>query len=129
MDWMTIAEQLINVCIIPLLGMLTKFLIDFLVAKKEEAKTKVKNETLQKYIELLNETVVDCVNATHQTYVAALKKENAFSEANQKEALQMTYENILAILSNDAKEYLQEGFGDLEIYIKNKIEAKVKESK
>lgn len=129
MDWMTIAEQLINVCIIPLLGMLTKFLIDFLVAKKEEAKTKVKNETLQKYIELLNETVVDCVNATHQTYVAALKKENAFSEANQKEALQMTYENILTILSNDAKEYLQEAFGDLEVYIKNKIEAKVKESK
>ena len=129
MDWMAIAEQLINVCIIPLLGMLTKFLIDFLVAKKEEAKTKVKNETLQKYIELLNETVVDCVNATHQTYVAALKKENAFSEANQKEALQMTYENILTILSNDAKEYLQEAFGDLEVYIKNKIEAKVKESK
>jgi hypothetical protein len=129
MDWMTIAEQVINVCIIPLLGMLTKFLIDFLVAKKEEAKTKVKNETLQKYIELLNETVVDCVNATHQTYVEALKKENAFSEANQKEALQMTYENILVILSNDAKEYLQEAFGDLEVYIKNKIEAKVKESK
>lgn len=129
MDWMTIAEQLINVCIIPLLGMLTKFLIDFLVAKKEEAKTKIKNETLQKYIELLNETVVDCVNATHQTYVAALKKENAFSEANQKKALQMTYENILTILSGDAKEYLQEAFGDLEVYIKNKIEAKVKESK
>ena len=41
----------------------------------------------------------------------------------------MTYENILTILSGDAKEYLQEAFGDLEVYIKNKIEAKVKETK
>lgn len=129
MDWTAIAESLINVCIIPLLGMLTKILIDFLVAKKNEASAKVKNETLQKYNILLNETVIDCVNATHQTYVSALKKENAFSEENQKQALQMTYENILIILSNDAKEYLQEAFGDLEVYIKNKIEARVKESK
>ena len=129
MDWMNIAEQLINVCIIPLLGLLTKFLIDFLIAKKEEAKSKMNNEIAKKYLEMLNETVVECVNATHQTYVDALKKENAFSEENQKAALQMTYENVMAILSTDAKEYLQEACGDLEIYIKNKIEAKVKESK
>lgn len=129
MDWMNIVEQLINVCIIPLLGLLTKFLIDFLIAKKEEAKSKMNNEIAKKYLEMLNETVVECVNATHQTYVDALKKENAFSEENQKAALQMTYENVMAILSTDAKEYLQEACGDLEIYIKNKIEAKVKESK
>ena len=129
MDWMIVAEKLIEVCIIPLLGLLTKFLIDFLIAKKEEAKSKMDNEIAKKYLEMLNETVVECVNATHQTYVEALKKDNAFSEVNQKAALQMTYENVLAILSNDAKEYLKEACGDLEIYIKNKIEAKVKESK
>jgi wyosine [tRNA(Phe)-imidazoG37] synthetase (radical SAM superfamily) len=129
MDWMTIAEQVINVCIIPLLGMLTKFLIDFLVAKKEEAKTKVKNETLQKYIELLNETVVDCVNATHQTYVEALKKQNAFTAEAQKEAFQLTYNAVMAILTDDAKNYLAEIYGDVSAYITNKIEAEVNISK
>ena len=129
MDWMTIIQQLLEVCIIPLLGLLTKFLIDFLIAKKDEASAKTDSEIAKKYLEMLNETVIECVNATHQTYVEALKKENAFTVENQKQALQMTYENVLAILSDDAKVYLKEACGDLEIYIKNKIEAKVKESK
>lgn len=129
MDWMIIVQQLLEVCIIPLLGLLTKFLIDFLIAKKDEAKSKTDNEIAKKYLEMLNDTVIECVNATHQTYVEALKKDNAFAIENQKEALQMTYENVMAILSSDAKEYLKEACGDLEIYIKNKIEAKVKESK
>lgn len=129
MDWTTLLEQALEICIIPLLGLLVKFLIDFLTAKKEELKAKTDNEVLKKYLDMLNETVSDCVNATHQTYVEALKKENSFSKENQKEALEKTYNNVLDILGNDAKEYLKESCGDLEVYIKNKIEAKVKETK
>ena len=78
---------------------------------------------------MLNETVADCVNATTQTYVEALKKDGAFTKENQKEALQKTYDEVLNILSDDAKEYLKEACGDLESQIKTKIEAKVKETK
>lgn len=129
MDWMAILEQALQVFVIPLLGLLVKFLIDFLVAKKDEALAKTDNEIYKKYLEMLNDTIIECVNATHQTYVEHLKRDNAFSAENQKEALNKTYENVLAILSEDAKDYLKEGCGDLEVLIKNKIEAKVKESK
>lgn len=129
MDWMSLLQQILEVCVVPLLGLLTKFLIDFLVAKKKEISTKTDNELLRKYLEMLNDTVVECVNATHQTYVDALKKENAFTKENQEIALQQTYDNVLAILSADCKEYLKIACGDLEFFIKNKIEAKVKESK
>ena len=129
MDWNMIIEQLITVCIIPLLGILAKFLIDFLTAKKNEIAQKTDSELAKKYLDMLNETVADCVNATTQTYVEALKKEGAFSKENQKEALQKTYDEVLNILSDDAKEYLKEACGDLECQIKTKIEAKIKESK
>lgn len=129
MDWNMIIEQLVTVCVIPLLGLLAKFLIDFLTAKKNEIAQKTDSELAKKYLDMLNETVADCVNATTQTYVEALKKEGAFSKENQKEALQKTYDEVLNILSDDAKEYLKEACGDLESQIKTKIEAKVKESK
>lgn len=129
MDWNMIIEQLITVCVIPLLGILAKFLIDFLTAKKNEIAQKTDSELAKKYLDMLNETVADCVNATTQTYVEALKKDGAFTKENQKEALQKTYDEVLNILSDDAKEYLKEACGDLESQIKTKIEAKVKETK
>ena len=129
MDWNMIIEQLITVCIIPLLGILAKFLIDFLTAKKNEIAQKTDSELAKKYLDMLNETVADCVNATTQTYVEALKKDGAFTKENQKEALQKTYDEVLNILSDDAKEYLKEACGDLESQIKTKIEARVKDSK
>ena len=129
MDWTNIIQQLLEICVIPLLGLLVTFLINFLTSKTEEAKAKTDNETKKKYLDMLNETVVDCVKATHQTYVEALKKDNAFSKENQQEALEKTYQNVLTILSDDSKKYLSEACGDLEFYIKNKIEASVQDNK
>ena len=78
---------------------------------------------------MLNKTVTNCVIATNQTYVDALKDKNAFTEEAQKEALQKTYSAIMAILSEDAKDYLSNATGDLQSYIMNLIEAQVKENK
>ena len=129
MNWTEILMQIFELCVVPLLALLAKFLIDFLRAKKEEALAKTDNEFLKKYLEMLDVTVTECVEATHQTYVDSLKKQGSFDKDAQKVALKQTYENVLSILSKDAKEYLAEGCGDLDILIKNKIEAKVKETK
>jgi hypothetical protein len=37
----------------------------------------------------------------------------------------MTYKAVIAVLSDDAKEYLTNMYGDLSIYITNMIEAEV----
>ena len=78
-----------------------------------------------KYMTMLAETITDCVLATNQTYVEALKDKNAFDEEAQKEAFKQTYEAVLAVLSDDAKEYLTNAYGDLTIYLTQKIEAEV----
>ena len=129
MNWNEILQNLFVVVIIPLLGLITKYVIQFFAVKNEEIKNTTDNETFKKYFDLLNKTVTNCVIATNQTYVDALKDKNAFTAEAQKEALQKTYTAIMNILSADAITYLTNATGDLQSYILNLIEAQVKENK
>ena len=124
-----IVIQIIQVCVIPLLGILTKYLVDYLTAKRDEINSKTDNETAQKYTNMIYQTVVDCVIATNQTYVDSLKKSGSFNEAAQKEAFNRTMNAIMTILSDDAKEYITEATGDLNTYLTQLIEAEVNKRK
>ena len=124
-----IVIQIIQVCVIPLLGILTKYLVDYLTAKRNEINSKTDNETAQKYTNMIYQTVVDCVIATNQTYVDSLKKSGSFDEAAQKEAFNRTMNAIMTILSDDAKEYITEATGDLNTYLTQFIEAEVNKRK
>lgn len=126
MNWMEMLQKIFEVCIIPLLGILTAYLVAFIRKKSKELEETTDNELYKKYIELLQDTIVRCVIATNQTYVEALKNKNAFDEAAQKEAFKMTYEAVISILSDDAKVYLANVIGDLQLYITELIEAQVK---
>lgn len=125
MDWLNLIQNIFEACVVPLLTILTGFLIKFIRAKAEELKEKNDNDIFNKYICLLENTITSCVIATNQTYVDALKQKNAFDMAAQKEAFRQTYEAVMAILTTDAKVYLNQSLGDLESYVKNKIEAEV----
>lgn len=122
-------QQIFKICIIPLLGVLTAYAVKWIDAKSEQIKSKTDNELYQKYLDMLAQTITDCVIATNQTYVEALKNQNAFDKDAQVKAFKMTYDAVLAILSDDAKEYLQNAMGDLNDYIIQKIEAEVAANK
>lgn len=122
-------EQIVQVCLIPLLGILTKYLVDYLSTKRDELKQKTTNELAQKYIDMAYSTVRNCVIATNQTYVENLKKNNAFDENSQKEAFNRTMTAVLAVLTEDAKSYITEITGDLNIYLTSLIEAEVNNQK
>ena len=129
MNWEQYITPIFELCIIPLLGILTKMLIEFLQTKKQEVKQKTDNELAQKYIDMLTNTITSCVVATNQTYVETLKKKGEFTKDAQIEAFNKTYENVIGILSTECKIYLENTFGDLQTYITNKIEAEVQENK
>ena len=129
MEWLEIFNEIFQVCIIPLLGVLTAYAVKYIQAKSAEISTNQENAVVSKYIVLLAETITDCVIATNQTYVDALKEKNAFDEVAQVEAFKKTYEAIMAVLSEDAKEYLSHVYGDLSAYITARIEAEVKANK
>ena len=121
--------QILEVCILPLLGLATTYFIKWVNLKTQEVKQKTKNDEADKYLDLLERTISSCVLATTQTYVEALKKENAFTEEAQKQAFEATYESIMSILTEDAKEALSMLFTDLDGYITNRIEAEVQLNK
>ena len=125
MNWLEMLYKILEVCVIPLLGILTVYAVKFIKVKSNEIKTKADNELADKYIDLLSTTISDCVIATNQTYVEALKKENAFTAEAQKKAFELTYDAVLEVLSDDAIIYLTSIYGDLSKYITAKIEAEV----
>lgn len=129
MDWTEIIEQLFTIVLFPLLGTLTVFICTLLNSKNKQIQAEVDNELCKKYADMLTNTIKECVIATNQTYVESLKNKGEFNVEAQKEAFQRTYESVMAILSEEAKIYLTSTFGDLNIYIANKIEEEVVENK
>ena len=129
MDWLNLLTEIFELCILPLLGILTKYLVDYLTQKKEQMNAATDDVLRIKYTTLLFNTINECVIATNQTYVDSLKASGSFNKEAQEIAFETTYNNIMAILSEDAKEYLAEIYGDLELYIKQKIEADTKLNK
>ena len=128
-QWLDLLFQILEVCIIPLLGVLTAFLVKFIKVKSNEITEKVNNDIADKYITMLADTISACVVATNQTYVEALKKDNAFTKEAQLEAFDMTYKAVMLILTEDAVTYLTNIYGDLSAYITAQIEAEVNKSK
>lgn len=125
MDWAEVLQQLFELVVYPVLSLVGIYLTYLISAKIKELKQKTANETAKKYLDMLNETVAEAVQATTQTYVAALKKEGKFDAEAQKVALRLTYDAVMSVLTEDAMQYLTESVGDLEKYITNKIEADV----
>jgi hypothetical protein len=125
LDWLDILSKLFEIAVFPLLTAATMYLITLINAKKQELANKAKDETTKKYLDMLDKTITECVLATNQTYVSALKSQGSFDAEAQKKAFQLTYDAIMAVITNDAQEYLNEAVKDLSAYITTKIEAQV----
>lgn len=121
--------QIFELCIVPLLAVLTGYLIQWIRAKTAEATEKNKKDVFDKYITMLGETIAKCVSATNQTYVDALKKAGSFDAEAQKHAFDMTLTAVMSVLGKDAIEYLTAIYGDLTGYLTTLIEAEVKSQK
>lgn len=129
MNWLEIVNEIFRVCIIPLLGLATTYLVMWIKQKMGEGKAKAKSEAAQTGLVILEDIITTCVLATNQTYVEALKDKNIFDAEAQKQALELTYKAVLTTASTELQENLRLYVGDLETYIKEKIEQKVLETK
>lgn len=129
MEWMALLYQIFDLCVIPLLGVLTMYLVQFIRLKSQEITDKTDSDLADKYIQMLTDTITTCVIATNQTYVESLKKQGKFDAEAQKEAFNLTYNAVMAVLTDEAKHYLAAIYGDLTAYITTRIEAEVNVSK
>ena len=127
------SQELINeifqVVLIPLLGVLTTFLVSYLKKKGDQIAVSTNNQYAQKYIKMITDTITDCVLATNQTYVEALKKAGTFDANAQKTAFNMTFTAVKSLLTKEMADYITEAYGDVNAYLTQKIEAEVNENK
>ena len=121
--------QIFELCIVPLLMVLTGYLVQWIKARTAEATEKNQKDVFDKYITMLGETIAKCVSAPNQSYVDALKKAGSFDAEAQKHAFEMTLNAVMNVLGKDAIEYLTAIYGDLTGYLTTLIEAEVKAQK
>ena len=129
MDLLEMLNQIFEVCVIPLLGILTYYLVCFIKAKGDQISENMKDERAKKYAQMIKETIIDCVIATNQTYVDSLKAQGKFDAEAQKAAFKLSYDAVMNMLSEELQEYIAEVYGDVSDYITSKIEAQVKLNK
>lgn len=129
MNTQVLFDQIFSLCILPLLAIVVDALVKFLAAKKNQAVASLDSLTAQKYAKMIFETIEECVIATNQTYVDSLKEQNKFNKEEQDIAFQKTFNAILTVLNDEAKEYLNEITNDTEFYLTQKIQALVNKNK
>ena len=71
----------------------------------------------------------DAVMAVNQTFVEELKKKNLFDKEAQEEAFDRALDGTLKALSQSTVEFINNTYGDITIWLKDKIEAAVNRNK
>jgi len=86
----------------------------------------IKNENLKRIALSINEAVQNAALSTQQTYVDALKKQNIFDKAAQKQALSIALTTCKANLTDEAKKWLEANHKDVDAYLTTMLEAAIK---
>ncbi len=87
------------------------------------------NELAKKYLKEAADAIEEAVAFTNQTYVDTLKKSGTFTKENQEEARQKSLDKAVALLTAEARKFLEEAYGDLNSYLLNRIEPEVRRQK
>lgn len=115
---MQIVFSALGVLVTGLVGWLTTYLTKLLSQK-------IKDKDLANWLTQITEIILNAVKVTYQVYVEALKDKNMFDAEAQKEALERAYKMVLSQLTDDAKNFIKENYGDIETWVKAQIESAI----
>ena len=124
-----ILTTLVQVVVIPAIPVLVTYLVKYLKAKTEQTTTKINNELVRTYLQEATDAVLQAVTYTAQTYVDTLKKQGKFDKEAQQKAFNTAKNIALQLLTTEAKQMIEDLYGDLMLWLETKIEQTVKEQK
>lgn len=127
---MNITEQLnnllstvINIMIIPILPVLTAFIIAYIKRKTSELEAGMKSAELTRYTRLAEDAVVTAVTAVNQVFVDSIKQRNStLTPYEQKAAFGMAKERSLKIIGDNGVKILKSLYKDFDTWLENRIE-------
>lgn len=84
---------------------------------------KIKDEKLKKWSSQVTLIVSDAVQCVFQSFVETLKNNGKFDEKAQIEAKEKALEIINSKLTKELKDYITDNFGDMKVWLSEKIES------
>ena len=125
-------QQIATACV-PILCLLITAGGGYLVALFRKSVNQIQqqldNNTASKYIDMACDAVEQAVTYTAQTFVDALKAENAFTKEKQLEAFQKSKDKALEILGDTVVAALGAIYGDFDTWLETRIEQVCREIK
>ena len=91
--------------------------------------SKIKDTQVKRWATDLTSIIMNSVLTITQTYVDNLKKDNAFTKEAQKEAFNQCLTLVQNQLTPELRKYIEDNFGDIQVYLKTQIEAMIKSLK
>lgn len=85
--------------------------------------SKVADKELETFLLKITTIITDAIKAVYQSFVQTLKEAGKFDEAAQQEAKKRALEIIHSQLTVEMKEYISNNFGDIEVWLNEKIES------
>lgn len=118
-EWM---EALLTVVILPLMALITKYIILLLKRKITQLEQSIGHELTRSYLSLAENAIESAVISVNQTFVDALKKEGAFDEKAMAQSFRMAKELAAGIIGDAVREGLQLVYEDVDAWLDSKIE-------
>lgn len=124
-----ILEMLFKLVVIPAIPILASYAVKALKEWADSKSVAIDNEIVAGYLTNITEIISQAVISTTQTYVDSLKAQGKFDAEAQKIAFENTKTTVLALLAEDAKAFIADMYGDVDLWLDTKIEQMVKETK
>ena len=125
-EFLTTLLKAVLVAVVPVCAVFTR---KGLKAAATYLGQKSESDIARKYLNAVADAVAIAVTYTSQTYVDALKKSGEFTKENQKKALWHALDKAKDLLTVEAKVFLESAYGDLNGYLKSRIETEVRNQK
>jgi hypothetical protein len=87
------------------------------------------NDTENKIRWEVSDAIEDAVIAVNQTFVNELKADKLFDKEMQQEAFERALEGTINALSRETVDFINNTYGDIEVWLTDKIEAAVSRNK
>ena len=126
---MEVLQNVLYAIITAAVPVLTSFLCIWLKSLYDNNKAKIQNEKVRATLGNVTDMILAAVETTTSTYVKQLKANDLFDADAQKEAFNKTFEAVKKQLTEDAVKIIEDTYGDIEVYLTNKIEQLVEELK
>ena len=129
MTWMDIIISAIDTAFELAITLAIPYIFKLITKKLENDKNLADNQKVRDYMYRAEDYLANSVAMVKQTFVDSLKAEGKFDVNAQKEAFKLAKEAWLEMMSAEMKDIVMNEIGDVNAWIKSKIEAAVIDGK